>query len=150
MNLALKQCKRGHERSIENLYVKKSGQTECIPCRKIRASNHYAANREEYIRRSGVRQKNNSDISIKRHGITQEQFDTLLIQQGGVCASCKGDSPQGNYSRFCIDHDHNCCPGKYSCGKCIRGLLCGPCNLVAGAIEHRNYANVLTYLRTYK
>jgi hypothetical protein len=27
-----------------------------------------------------------------------------------------------------VDHDHNCCDGDKSCGKCIRGLLCRVCN----------------------
>lgn len=31
-----------------------------------------------------------------------------------------------------IDHDHDCCPGSGSCGNCIRGVLCPPCNLMLG------------------
>jgi hypothetical protein len=31
-----------------------------------------------------------------------------------------------------VDHDHNCCPGRRSCGECIRGLVHGRCNILIG------------------
>jgi hypothetical protein len=33
---------------------------------------------------------------------------------------------------FHVDHDHACCPGTRSCGKCIRGMLCNRCNTGLG------------------
>lgn len=36
---------------------------------------------------------------------------------------------------FAIDHAHDCCSSGYSCGKCIRGLLCVACNTQLGAYE---------------
>jgi hypothetical protein len=50
----------------------------------------------------------------RRHGLTKEQFAAL----GDRCMVC------GVTDDLHIDHDHRCCPGKYSCGKCVRGLLC--------------------------
>lgn len=39
----------------------------------------------------------------------------------------------GSYNRMAIDHDHDCCPkAAQSCGKCIRGALCGNCNNMLG------------------
>lgn len=34
-----------------------------------------------------------------------------------------------------VDHDHSCCPGSITCGKCVRGILCRPCNMAEGALE---------------
>lgn len=31
-----------------------------------------------------------------------------------------------------VDHDHLCCPGKTTCGRCIRGYICRDCNLGLG------------------
>jgi hypothetical protein len=55
------------------------------------------------------------------YGITPEQYEALLVAQGGGCAIC-GRRPSGR--RLAVDHDHACCPGKTSCGRCVRGLLC--------------------------
>ncbi len=66
------------------------------------------------------------------YGITAEQRAAILAAQGGACAICqraKGN-PTGvkGKRQLAVDHDHSCCPGKTSCGRCVRGLLCGPCN----------------------
>ena len=64
-----------------------------------------------------------------RFGLTIEDYDTMLNDCDGVCPACKRALP------LHIDHDHGCCPGKQSCGKCIRGLLCGPCNRALGLLR---------------
>lgn len=63
--------------------------------------------------------------------MTPEQYEARLEGQGGRCAICKTDTPGGTGS-FHVDHDHLCCPGKKSCGECVRGLLCTRCNLLLG------------------
>jgi hypothetical protein len=51
--------------------------------------------------------------------------ERLLAQQGGRCAICGTDDPGRGWV---VDHDHACCGGKYSCGTCVRGVLCYLCN----------------------
>lgn len=67
---------------------------------------------------------------VRRYGLTLDQYDTLLQEQGGVCAICGTGNANGR--RLSIDHDHSCCPGSKACGRCVRALLCANCNLVLG------------------
>jgi hypothetical protein len=67
------------------------------------------------------------------YGITLDQYNDLLAKQGGGCAIC-GIDVEGE-KKLSVDHDHDCCPGSKSCGKCIRGLLCGSCNRAVGLME---------------
>lgn len=38
-------------------------------------------------------------------------------------------------SRPSIDHDHKCCPGQWSCGECVRGVVCSRCNTNIAHLE---------------
>lgn len=64
--------------------------------------------------------------NLQRYGLTPESYIEMEKAQGGVCAIC--NEPEREKKRLAIDHDHSCCPGLNSCGKCIRGLLCTRCN----------------------
>jgi hypothetical protein len=70
------------------------------------------------------------EMGLKKLTLTIQQYDTLLAAQNGVCAICK--QPNSNEKRLSVDHDHRCCPGKRSCGRCVRGLLCTNCNHALG------------------
>ena len=70
----------------------------------------------------------------RAYNITTDDFYAMLEAQGGGCAVC-GRHPEevpGRIKRLVIDHDHQCCPAGGSCGKCVRGLLCNPCNHLLG------------------
>lgn len=69
---------------------------------------------------------------LARLGITIEEYDAMLEAQGGVCAICKRVCTSGR--RLSVDHDHKCCPGEKSCGRCVRGLLCRDCNTSIGKL----------------
>lgn len=56
------------------------------------------------------------------------EYEALKEFQGGTCAICR--RAKGVTKRLAVDHDHTCCSGKTSCGNCVRGLLCSPCNSV--------------------
>lgn len=60
------------------------------------------------------------------YGILPEEYDWLLAVQHSQCALCGNIPPK----RLHIDHDHAHHENpKQACKECIRGLLCGWCNL---------------------
>lgn len=63
---------------------------------------------------------------LATYGITGEQYWTIYDAQGGRCYGCQRATGRGK--RLSVDHDHACCPELPACGKCVRGLLCKPCN----------------------
>lgn len=72
------------------------------------------------------------------YGITLDQYEALLAAQGGVCAICglvETIRIKGTLLTLSIDHDHGCCPGRKSCGRCVRALLCRRCNHVLGQVD---------------
>jgi hypothetical protein len=67
-------------------------------------------------------------------GIYSVAFDALWAAQKGLCALCEEPMTTGGkqYLSACVDHDHACCPGYKSCGKCVRGLIHRRCNMLLG------------------
>lgn len=84
---------------------------------------------------------------VRLHGITVEQYQRMVKDRDGRCDIC-GQVPE---QRLRVDHDHTCCPGKYSCGKCVRGLLCSGCNTALGGFrDNPDLLNAaLRYLRVW-
>lgn len=59
--------------------------------------------------------------------LTPDQYWAIYEAQGGCCYICQRAKGNGK-KKLSVDHDHACCDGPVSCGKCVRGLLCTPCN----------------------
>lgn len=60
----------------------------------------------------------------KSHGITQQDYEEMLLNQGGVCAICEANAPGVVGRSFYVDHCH--------VTTLIRGLLCHYCNVGLG------------------
>jgi hypothetical protein len=62
----------------------------------------------------------------RNYGITAEDYDRMLSEQGGACAVC-GGGPRGNHKYLSVDHDH--------ATGVVRGLLCTTCNPAIGMFK---------------
>lgn len=84
--------------------------------------------------------------NLKKYGLTRDDYVDLEKSQNGVCKIC-GESEK-HKKRLSVDHDHACCSGQGSCGKCIRGLLCSNCNRVLGQLKDNKVLlqNMIDYL----
>jgi len=79
---------------------------------------------------------------LSKYGLNVISYMEMFNAQDGVCVICK--KPENNGKRLSVDHDHLCCLGAYSCGKCIRGLLCSRCNKTLGMVQDNpDYLNAM-------
>lgn len=101
-------------------------QESCSEC----AREYQRSIRVDPSRRSTILENQRRSRLKSAYGLTVELFEEMLASQGGGCAVC-GDLPEPGKSLH-VDHDHSCCSGERSCGKCVRGLLCSNCNLLLG------------------
>lgn len=70
--------------------------------------------------------------------LTVDDYNRMVSEQEGRCALCGEEERsafKGTPKHLAVDHDHACCPGKSSCGQCVRALLCHRCNLAIGGFS---------------
>jgi hypothetical protein len=78
---------------------------------------------KRYVDKNRVKVKTRMSLFYRRkkYGITAEQLESVLVQQGRSCAICRKPFETGF---FYVDHDH--VTGK------VRGALCRKCNMGLG------------------
>ena len=149
-------CKECNKANSSNYYTEKkrvfkpkikNNRIHCRNCDRYLSENMFYSVTKTYCMEC-YRDRENIK-TLKRFNITQEQYDSILQKQGGMCKICKKDNKG---KRLCIDHDHSCCSGRYSCGKCIRGLLCNQCNRFIGEVNEDidRLKSMVKYITTYQ
>ena len=98
--------------------------------------------------RKRSREKARDAYLLRTYNITLEAYLAMLAAQGGTCA-WPGCPASGKARFLAVDHDHACCPGPTSCGKCVRGLLCFVHNRAIGQAgdDPTVFEGVAAYLR---
>jgi hypothetical protein len=95
--------------------------------------------------------KTPSKVTLRKYGLSAEEWEAILASQDGVCAVCK-TVPKSN--RLNTDHEHvknwkKLPPEKRKLY--VRGLLCYWCNktYVGRAITIAKAENVVAFLKAY-
>lgn len=123
--------------SVQDTPTSPSTTKPCKDCGSVSRARPYPGPRCATChreRRKGLSEARRLTYVAKQYGLTPAQYQALVDacrkndKGQPVCYIC--DRNRGN----CVDHDHACCPGKVSCGKCVRGLICNPCN--KGVLGH--------------
>lgn len=160
----MKTCKTcGVEKSLSEFYLNNTTHSyaaHCKRCYNIRCVERQRASRKAdpekwriYDKRAkeGRPKETQWKYSLKsKYNISVEQYQSILTEQSYGCAICGKPEPRNGH-RLAVDHDHTCCPGTNSCGKCVRGLLCGPCNRGLGQFSdsRQTVHSALSYLEKY-
>jgi hypothetical protein len=103
--------------------------------RRINADQERIWQRESYERKADeYKATARNTYLLKRYNITLAEYEEMLLEQDYCCKACGRHQRLFNKS-LAVDHNHACCAGEKSCGGCVRGLLCGPCNTALGLLE---------------
>lgn len=168
----MKTCGRCKETKSFEEFSKCSGKADGYQARcKSCAKEVYWEKRDEsIIEKRAYNQKNRDSINAKNkiyrkenpektrarrlkymYNLTTDEYNDMLEAQDHVCAICSGVNSSTGYPLF-VDHDHACCPGGRSCGKCVRGLLCNDCNFAIGALRDNpaNFDKAKQYILDFR
>lgn len=104
----------------------------CNLCKEFKSENEFyvcGGYRRNQCKRCTVLKQ-----SAPKYGLTYEKLLAMYKEQGNACKIC------GTVTTLVVDHDHSCCPyvperRSESCGKCVRGLICKPCNYGLGNFQ---------------
>jgi hypothetical protein len=156
-------CRKGHELLPENIFVANSGTRYCDLCRqeweysKERKKSLGEPDTDAVIRARESRKRwrdkrpdyHKFNGLLKDYGLTREAYQTLLDSQDNKCPICLRDLPEVTHT----DHDHKCCDRyRKTCGKCVRGVLCGTCNQGLGQFQddEDRLRRAADYLKKYR
>lgn len=120
---------------------------------------HNASRRHKYQTDAEYRQRKIAEVqadyrkhphtswarTLRKSGLTLDDYDRMLLAQGSGCAICGNPDPgDRRMTRFHVDHCH--------LSGVIRGLLCSSCNLGLGKFKDdpAHLSKAAAYVLKYK
>lgn len=87
-----------------------------------------------------------------RHAYYQRQYGLSVQQVVELWSDPRCGNPGcARTESLHVDHDHKCCAGARSCGRCVRGWLCAGCNRALGILQENpaRMQGLLAYWESY-
>ena len=127
------------EQPEENFYIRKETgglHPGCKSCRRKKALASKKSNPDK------VALNDRRHYWKKKYGITEADYNAMLVRQNGVCEICKEPESYKQY-HLAVDHCH-------ATGK-IRGILSRNCNLAVGCLKEQvsRAESLISYLETH-
>jgi hypothetical protein len=123
-NCTSRGCKQNNPQPLTEFY--KDGHNP----KKLRSWCKSCHNISERLRQHSKSATRSERKRIYKYKITPQEFVEKIRGQGGICPICAHD-----LSVPSLDHDHNCCKKRPTCGKCNRGVVCRRCNSLLSFAE---------------
>jgi hypothetical protein len=114
MSKTCKVC--GVEKNISDFYT---GRKDCKDCKNAAARRIRIDQPERYAK---YRKQHNQYLKKRRYGVTQDQFEKMLVDQNNMCKICGNEFKSTKDTH--IDHCHDT--------NVVRGILCNNCNMALG------------------
>lgn len=101
----------------------KARHSKCQPCRREQFKTYSKTPQGKQVKRAGILRR--------KYKMTEDEYQEILIAQGGVCAICREPETKvhrdGALCRLVVDHSH-------ATGD-VRALLCSFCNAGLGLFK---------------
>ncbi|MET8311638.1 endonuclease domain-containing protein [Micromonospora sp. NPDC005173] len=113
-----------------------AGRKRCVTCEQWKSESEFS---RQALVSDGLDPRcrtcaNRREVELK-YKMPEGGYVAMVAAQNGRCAICASPPAQG--AGLVVDHDHSCCPYgvRRTCGRCVRGLLCGACNSALGMLR---------------
>lgn len=128
-----------------------SVEKECNACHVVLPVEGFSKNRSGKLGRCETCKSCVSRDNLRiKYGIVD--IEKMVDKLDGKCQICSRDFSDSRWGKPAVDHDHSCCSGNKTCGKCVRGLLCSECNHGLGKFQDSEEVlmSAIEYLRGYR
>ena len=142
-----KDCKRNFREYLKPMY-NREGDKYCDGCKSFVKIDDfpkcYGKPTGRLCKKCSYDKSALKEPNFKKYGLTREDVDNILVNQGGVCVICGIEIRNERFGGMFVDHSH--------INGMVRGLLCRQCNTLLGHAKEsiEILQNAIDYLKKFR